>query len=436
MIEQLHLIKEVFKQFNKEGIQYCVLRNYEFLLGSSDPLESLDTLVAEKDLRRAEVIFKNFGFSRRKQQFSLKHKAYFKYLPDGLVSFDVQVGGIYWNDMRYLDESVLFNRIQKNYFYVPSDNDTFVMLMVHSILGKRFFKQKYQNILVNLIDKLGEINEEYVFAELARIFSNRIAKNLLTSVKENKFGDINPYTLVFHFIFTHFKHPFTFGRLFLRWVIWKKPLKPAPLISILGPDGAGKSTMVKSLQKHLKNSGRKTKLVYSGRGRDHIIPFTTLGRKYKAREKLVDAGHDGSIQEAGKNKTRLSRKLIYTASSLVFTTDLLLRYWLIMFPKRMQGKIVLTDRYCSDIILMKNVPFWFKRVLFALFPKPTFSVLLHNTPEILHERRPQEPIPELERQMEIFNKLKYSLSVKTDDKIKVRWKVVSSVMNELIKNWY
>ena len=61
--------------------------------------------------------------------------------------FDIQVGGIHWNDMPYLGEEVLNNRVKKSYFYVPSDNDTFVMLLTHSILGKRYFKPKYKKIL-------------------------------------------------------------------------------------------------------------------------------------------------------------------------------------------------------------------------------------------------------------------------------------------------
>ena len=140
--ERLECIKIVLKEFDEQNINYCILRNYEFLLGNPMPIESLDTVVSKKDFRRADKILKDFDFIKRKQQFSLKHKAYFRLIDLQKVSFDIQIGGIHWNDMVYLDESILENRKKIKYFYALSDKDTFVMLLVHSILGKRYFKPK------------------------------------------------------------------------------------------------------------------------------------------------------------------------------------------------------------------------------------------------------------------------------------------------------
>ena len=113
----LIILKNIFEEFNKHQIKYCVLRNYEFLLNSKLPIESLDTVIAKEDFRKAELIFRSNGFIRRKQQFSLAHKAYFK-LGEKLerISFDVQIGGVHWNDLRYIDESILKNRIKKDCF--------------------------------------------------------------------------------------------------------------------------------------------------------------------------------------------------------------------------------------------------------------------------------------------------------------------------------
>lgn len=75
---------------------------------------------------------------------------------------------------------------------------------------------------------------------------------------------------------------------------------------------------------------------------------------------------------------------------------------------------------------MKHVPFWLKSFFLSLFPRPTLSIYLYNDPEVLHQRRPEESIPELKRQMTIFSQFEYSLKVKTNDQ---------EMNNEIIKNY-
>ena len=233
MNPQIIAVRELFSKLERNGVRYCVLRNYGFLLDEKIPWESLDISIAKDDFLKADAILGQEGFSRRKPQFSLRHRAYFKLIRDTIVSFDVQVGGVYWNDMSYLGESIFKHRIKKSFFYVPSDNDTFVMLTAHSILGKRYFKPKYQQILSSL-----QIEGDYVLQELSVIFSQRIAKSLLQSIRHNDFKHIKIYSPLFHFLFKEWQHLKTFSLLSLRWLRWKKFLQPWPLISIIGPDGA------------------------------------------------------------------------------------------------------------------------------------------------------------------------------------------------------
>ncbi len=432
-MERITFLRQVLEEFNKESVSYCVLRNYEFLLGAGSPqdIESLDTVIAEKDLAKVDQILIPFGFQKRKPQFSLQHKAYFKLINLQKVSFDFQIGGVYWNDLCYMDEEIIRNRVRKDFFFVPSDNDTFLMLLTHSVLGKRFFKPKYQQILFSLYPR---INQKYVYEKLSKIFNPNIAQQLLLSVKENNFNQIKTYSLAAYFILKKPKNYFTFSALSRRW-FWqyKNPFRLAPLISVVGPDGSGKSTLVQKLNEFLQSTERKTALIYTGRGRDHFLPITFLGRKYKHSEKKKD------IEKGDLTLTKISnwkRRLIYTCAAPIFTLDLLLRYYFRILPQRFKGEIVITDRYCSDIVLMKHVPFWFKRILLGLFPKPTISIYLYNDPEVLHQRRPEESIPELKRQMEIFEKFRYSLRLKTINKESNLKIVLTIVSNNLLMNWW
>ncbi len=429
----LKQFKIVFEDFDTCEIGYCLLRNFEFLFDTRFPWEGLDLVVGKDDFAQVNEILLRNGFTERTQQFSLQHKAYFKIVNGVRLHFDIQVGGVYWNDMKYIGESIIANRVRKDFFYIPCANDTFLMLLVHSILGKRYFKPKYQEILGSLLDQ-GLVDEEMVIKHLSILFSTKMATKIVTLVKMKNFKQIPIAALLSIFVGKKPARLATLGALMVRWVRWKRPLKPHPLISIVGPDGAGKSTLVHSLHTYLLAHKRKVAVVYMGRGRRHILPFMALGRKYKSAEKKRDAN---AVYDGGAfRNTSFTRSLLYTFSSLLFVSDLLLRYWLVIFPLRMRKRMVITDRYCTDIILMKNVPFWWKKALYSLFPKPTISILLYNTPEILHQRRPQETVQELQRQMGIFNRLNYDLRVETKSFEEDKQKVVDFVMARLLVDWY
>ncbi len=421
--ERIQELKKVLTAFEKNGIQYCLLRNYEFFFGK-ELIESLDTVIAEKDMQKADTLLRDFGFSKRTQQFSLKHKAYFKLINLEKISFDIQVGGVHWNDMVYLDETMLQRRVKKSFFYIPSDSDTFVMLLTHSMLGKRFFKEKYQQLMKLILEE--SLDRRWTERELTRIFSKTSARKLLIAVKNNQFEHIPVYRLVLLFMLKKPLRLLIFAKLFFRWLKWKKLFTPAPLISIIGPDGAGKSTMVSSLKEMLIKSGRNVSIIYAGRGRGQILPIRKLGNRYKSSEKKRDRHKTPNI---------FKRKMLYTLAAPIFTADLFLRYVIKMFPKRMGKNIVITDRYCTDILLMKYVNYSFKKMLFSLFPRPTMTIFLSNTPEMLHQRRPEETIEELKRQLDLFKKIPADIQVKTENIKADNTRVAEEVLKLLMISW-
>jgi len=392
--------------------------------------KSIDLFIATKDFPEADRILERYGFKKRKPQFSLKHKSYFLIDRGDTLSFDIQVGGIFWNDLKYLDElSISKKRVKISYFYVLSDTDYVLMLLVHSILGKRHFKREYQEILSVL---LASIDKGYLKSSLSEIFNPSLGKFIFERYAQKDYVRILrwKYLLVFFFIFKSSQNASTFSILFFRWIRWKKFFQLSPLIAIVGPDGAGKSTLASFLEENLLQSGRKVSRVYVGRGRGQLLPITSLGKMYKRAEKR-------DLQRGEHFKP--FKRIFYLMAAPVFALDLMSRYWFRIFPRRLCKSIVITDRYCSDILLMKHVPFFLKLFLFRLFPRPTTTFYLHNTPEILHQRRPQESIPELERQLEIFSETRKHLkmiSVKTKKSDIVTWKVLDEILCYCYREWY
>jgi len=291
-MNRIAALQFIFTQMNEHRIEYVVLRNYDFLLQNRETLvqseKSIDLAVSAPSLPLFEEEMRKLGFLRRQPQFSLKHVAYFRIDYPAIISFDVQVGGVYWNDMVYLDEKyIIKNRIKKSFLYVPSDNDTYVMLLAHSILGKRYFKPEYKEKLASLAF---QVDKGYILKHLSGIFGKKAASELFLLVQNKKFYAIlrKKYYYIAYFILRSPRHIITFTLLFFRWLRWKRFFRPAPLISFIGPDGAGKSTMVKALAEYLHHEGRKAAIIYTGRGRGNFLPISAVGRAYKRTEKQKD----------------------------------------------------------------------------------------------------------------------------------------------------
>ena len=241
------------------------------------------------------------------------------------------------------------------------------------------------------------MDREYISKNLIRIFNKKLAKRVIRNIQKNNFT-FRPHRFVFYYIFKSKKNVKTFINIFFRWLKWKRFGNNYPLISFIGPDGSGKSWNAEELRKVLEMNNRNVELIYTGRGKGNLLPIKKIANIYKKKEtKKVKAK---KIKIANKDKA----KLAYTLAAPFYTLDLLLRYLFIIFPKR-KKKIIITDRYCSDILLMTNVPLKLKKFLLSLFPKPTITFYLHNDPQILFDRRKQQPPEELEWQMDMFEHL-------------------------------
>lgn len=428
------LVLDVLGQLDARNIDYVLLRNYNFLLEDREPQwaseKSVDMMIAQEDYGQFDQLLRARGFQQRRQQFAHSHKAYFLITAIKAVSFDVQVGGIHWNDLRYLDaKEVLFNRVKLKSFYVLQDTDQFVMLLLHSVLGKRDFKEEYKEILRRLHDS---IDKKAAQEKLQRALPESLAQRLFSLAWEEKFDEIisQKHIFIFYFIFSSLKKVAIFTALFFRWIKWKKFFRSYPLISIIGPNGAGKSTLVAALVQYLQKNNRKALQIYTGRGRGQLLPFQKLGNAYKHKERKKDKQQRPSLWK---------RKILYTSIVPIFALDLWIRYLFLIWPLRQQRTIVITDRYCTDILLMPNVPFLLRYFLFQLFPKPTKTFYLYNSPKVLHERRQEESLENLQKQLIVFDQMKEYLNahkVLTDDTEKVQEEVFTEVMNYLYREWF
>ena len=170
------------------------------------------------------------------------------------------------------------------------------------------------------------------------------------------------------------------------------------IISFIGMDGSGKTTLTNKLIKDLSKKGYKTKYIYSGKGRKNILPIQFFGQRYvKNQEKKT------------KNKRTTPKEikisLIRTLSAPIFAFDLFLRYLFVILPKIFKYDFVITDRYSTDILLMAKVPFGLKKFLYFFLPRPNKIFYIYHDLKVLNRRKPSHPYEDLKRQEKLFRKI-------------------------------
>lgn len=341
------LFKRIMQEFNKKKIRYVILRK------SAD----LDISVHKDDWIKIDKIFRANGYIKRLQNWDKNHICY----KNECFSFDIRFLDE-WAGIFYLDEGIYCTRIKKQDMYYPLDVYNLAHYVGHCLLGKR--KWKYKKEIKELIKKCDlPLVDEHL--------RNALGDYSLDLLRLLKKGEFHQGFEIFCLI-AIMKHPFTFLKSFISWIIWK--LKPYPIIAIIGPDGSGKTTAVNNLKKRLTKYGMPVKTFYGGRGQKNVLPVHQIGKKIKTR--------------------RWYHYYVYSFLSFI---DLLLRQR--MVDKTRKKKIIITDRSYLDIATMKYVPWWLKKIYLNFFDEPGYIFYLRNDADVLHKRRPEHPTADLRRQI-------------------------------------
>ncbi|MBW3017478.1 nucleotidyltransferase family protein [Candidatus Woesearchaeota archaeon] len=421
-MKTLKEVIRVAKLFEKNNIGYAILRNYKQLYaGKYSDFGDIDVVVRKKDIKKIRNLLKEY-----KKEYICplsKHVGLTKYVPEDkkIISFHFHLNGVTGKHITYLKAEPLFMRKTRyKDFYVISDEDLFLLLVFHSLFDKASFFDKYKKDINELSKKNLDLN--YIEHTLNTMLSKKNSKYILKLALANKFNELEKLRKKsrFNFIFHSFSNIYQFGKVMKLGAVWKFfhiVFSKADLVSFIGMDGTGKTTATNELIKILKQNKIKNKLVYTGRGKANILPIQAVGQPYKKREKKPS-------------------KLLYTLAAPVFAFDLWLRYWFKIWPLRKRRRLVITDRYASDMLLMANVPNWMRKFLYMFFPKPSKIIYLYNKPEILHKRKPEHPIEDMKRQEKLFKdilpKLKPKpVQIKSENIDKTLQKVAEAVIERL-----
>jgi thymidylate kinase len=372
--------QDIVKKFNEQRIRYTFLRGHEFFF-NKDNCGEIDILIRKKDLNKLKKMFQKIKNAHQfKNNIDLTHAFLIRIVEEGfIVDFDFQIKGIGYCGSEILKEDYLLKHSRKEKFYTVLDDETrFLMLFVHGFVFKKrleYFK-KYKEEFFKLWNK---IDKKKISKVMSSLFNIRISKEIIDLIEKKDLENLfnlrkklvkihllkNPLR-IFPIIISksrRFRNYFHLDRFFY----FINPFKWAPLISFIGSDGSGKSTLTKRTKEYLD--------------------------KFKIRNKILSGGVFSSIKNPFKKKIineSYSKKVI-DSSKKPKSSELLLRY-LLQIPKqlkilyyRKKGILVISDRYSYDLITFygaKGIIKWGVK----LFQKPTKCFYVKVSQEIISKR--------------------------------------------------
>jgi thymidylate kinase len=171
----------------------------------------------------------------------------------------------------------------------------------------------------------------------------------------------------------------------------KKTFTPAGLvISFLGPDGSGKSTIIDEL---LDNQ-----LPFLRHDYFHLKPI--IKKPSSAANKVVDDPHKFPVY----SKFKSIIKILYYIG--LYNTGWLLN----VLPLKRKSSLVIFDRYYDDMLVdyrryRYGGSIALARIVRSIIPRPDIYFILVADPKVIYKRKQEVTFEELQRQLKEYKNL-------------------------------
>jgi thymidylate kinase len=393
------LLKNIFTLFNRAGIRYVVLRNYEFLPDRMIDGD-IDVLVDPQGITEATNMLRDMDFVITEEAYPHYFALHFQETSGEWLKLDL-VTDLYYGRKFKLPingnhrEFLLGRRQPFRSFFKPAPEDEIVHLLLHSLLDKGFFKTDYQNRIHELL------KDNFHLTHLKRTLDDLWGRSrgdyIISLLQKRKFGTLEgeKKRLVWNIIQdlsprAIYDATSTLGTKVLHRVFGHKGL----LVAFLGPDGSGKTTLALNLaSKNIFPS----RYVYMGAD-NYILPTSHLIERI-SRGLRKKHNVPKMTEEKIHIFNRLLRYIKETVKLCHDMAEFLTRYLFLSYRFYRKGYLVINDRYIYDLLLdrerFSRHPI-IQKVILKILPKPDLLLFLETSTRTMHQRKGEHSLETLE----------------------------------------
>ena len=175
------------------------------------------------------------------------------------------------------------------------------------------------------------------------------------------------------------------------------------IVSFMGVDGSGKSTLIELLRKKLKNKFRKIKYI-------HLRPYLIL--------------LDKSTVQANPHKSKKTWPILLNFFRILYWL-IVYRFFFHLFANNSK-QLIIFDRYAHDLMIDPirykfNLPINITKFILDLFPNPNLWIVVNAPIKVLEKRKKELPTKELKRQIRTYlnfaKQRKNSIVVNTNNSV-------------------
>ena len=175
------------------------------------------------------------------------------------------------------------------------------------------------------------------------------------------------------------------------------------IVSFIGVDGSGKSTLIELLREKLKNKFRKIKYV-------HLRPYLIL--------------LDKSTVQPNPHNSNVTWPILLNFFRILYWL-IIYRFFFYLFTNKSK-QLIIFDRYAHDLTIDPirykfNLPRKITNFILNLFPNPSLWIILNAPIKVLEKRKKELPTRELKKQIRSYlnfaKQRKNSIVVNTNNSV-------------------
>ena len=387
-------------RLQQEEIPYCILRNHDGL-PEHNPGRDIDMLVQYEDLPRILTVIGDIdgiavtGLLRRSYVCSLYIHGIL--WGDGLLAIEIDmVTGLAWKGQPYLDAGDVLARRRSppsrpSGLLVPAPLDEAIISLFSYYLATGEIRQKYWPDVRAVLTR----HDKAAIATLSRTVGTRLAEDIVDAVisdSPTRILDLRPRVLRTLLARALYRTPIMamtgIAAHYAAELRIRFTLTHVTLVCILGPDGAGKSSVIQSLRPSLRNLVGEIEI-------RHLKPIILLRRRTRppVPTTSVDA-HAAPLRGSIGSVVKLLAWMVELWLEIVIT------------PRRVPT-LKIYDRYLHDILVdparyRYGAPRWIARAISALVVEPDLFVILDAPADVIQRRKQEVPFVETKRQRDAY----------------------------------